>query len=121
MLMEIRYSIKVEPTQCQNDDVFTFKRRFKLLQSDLPEKVDMSFGYCMRSFVCTTMYERAFWPKIVSMIRKYHNHKPQTNTRHREEESHNNHETLGKQTKQSNQLSFPHQADCKNKMDIKKL
>ena len=41
--------------------------------------------------------------KIVSMIRKYHNHKLQTNPWHREEESHNNHETPGRQTKQSNQ------------------
>ena len=38
--------------------------------------------------------------KIVSMNRKYHNHKLQTNPWHCEEESHNNHETLGRQTKQ---------------------
>ena len=38
--------------------------------------------------------------KIVSMIRKYHNHKLQTNLWHCEEESHNNHEILGRQTKQ---------------------
>ena len=31
--------------------------------------------------------------KIVSMIRKYHNHKLQTNPWHREEEPHNSHET----------------------------
>ena len=55
----------------------------------------------------------------VSMIRKYHNHKPQTNPWHHEEERHNNHETLRKQTKQSNQLSVPHQDDCKTRMDIK--
>ena len=41
-------------------------------------------------------------PKIVSMSRKYHNHKPQTNPWHREEEPHNHHETAGRQTKQSN-------------------
>ena len=40
------------------------------------------------------------------MIRKYHNHKLQTNPRHREEEPNNNHETPGRQTKQSNQLSL---------------
>ena len=34
--------------------------------------------------------------KIVSMIRKYHNHKLLSNPLHREEESHNNHETLGR-------------------------
>ena len=31
------------------------------------------------------------------MIRKYHNHKPQTTTRHREEEPPNHHETPGRQ------------------------
>ena len=53
------------------------------------------------------------------MIRKYHNHKLQTNPRHREEEPHNNHETPERQTKQSNQLSPPHQDDCKTRTDIK--
>ena len=43
------------------------------------------------------------------MIRKYmyRNHKLQTNPWHRKEEPHNNHETPGRQTKQSNQLSLP--------------
>ena len=59
-----------------------------------------------------------FASKIVSMIRKYHNHKAQTNKWHHEEEPHNNHETPGRQTKQSNQLSLPNQDDCKTKMDI---
>ena len=56
----------------------------------------------------------------MSLIRKYHNHKPQTNPQHREEEPHNHHETPGRQTKQSNQLSLPHQDDCNTRMDIKK-
>ena len=42
------------------------------------------------------------------MIRKYHKHKPQSNPLHREEEPHDNHETPGRQTKQSNHLSLPH-------------
>ena len=50
------------------------------------------------------------------MIRKYHNHKLQTN---REEEPHNNHETPGRQTKQSNQLSLPYQDNRKTRRDIK--
>ena len=46
--------------------------------------------------------------KIVSMIRKYHNHKLQTTPWHCEEELPNHHETPGRQIKQSNQLSlFP--------------
>ena len=53
--------------------------------------------------ICTLWFS-----KIVSMIRKYHNQKLQTNPWHREEEPHNNHETRKRQTKQSNQLSlFP--------------
>ena len=47
--------------------------------------------------------------KLVSMISKYHSHKLQTNPWHREEEPHINHQTSGRQTKQSNQLSLPHQ------------
>ena len=46
------------------------------------------------------------------MIRKYHNHKPQTTPWHREEEPLNHHKTPGRQIKQSNQLSLPHEDDC---------
>ena len=45
--------------------------------------------------------------KIVSMIRKYHNHKLQTNPRHREEKPHNNHETPGRQTERATSSLFP--------------
>ena len=41
------------------------------------------------------------------MIRKYHNHKPQTTPWHSEEEPLNHHETPGGKIKQSNQLSLP--------------
>ena len=53
------------------------------------------------------------------MIRKYHNHKPQTTSWHREEEPLNHHEAPGRQIKHSNQLSLPHQDDCNTRMDIK--
>ena len=53
------------------------------------------------------------------MIRKYHNQKTQTTPWHREEEPLNPHETPGRQIKQSNQLSLPHQDDCNTRMDIK--
>ena len=39
------------------------------------------------------------------MIRKYHNYKLQTIPWHCKKEPHNNHETPGRQTKQSNQPS----------------
>ena len=53
------------------------------------------------------------------MIRKYHNHKLQTTPWHREEDPLNHHETSGRQIKQSNQLSLPHQDDCNTRMDTK--
>ena len=54
--------------------------------------------------------------KIVSEYdHEIHNHKRQTNRWHREEEPHNNHETPGRQTKQSNHLSFPNPDDCKTR------
>ena len=49
----------------------------------------------------------------MSIIRKYHNHKPQTNPWHREEEPHNHHETQGRPTNQSYQLSIPQGLNCK--------
>ena len=55
------------------------------------------------------------------MIRKYHNHKPQTTPWLCEEEPLNHPETPGRQIKQSNQLSLPHQDDCNTRMDIKKI
>ena len=58
--------------------------------------------------------------KIVS---EYDQEIPQSQTAdnpvHREEEPLNHQETLGRQFKQSNQLSFPHQDDCNTRMDIK--
>ena len=69
------------------------------------------------SFYCNNL--DLLLPKIVSIIRKYHNHKPQTTPWHREEEPLNHHETPGRQMKQSNQLSLPHQDDCNTRMDIK--
>ena len=41
------------------------------------------------------------------MVRKYNNHKLQTNPWHREEDSYNNHEAPGKQTKQNSRISIP--------------
>ena len=55
------------------------------------------------------------------MIRKYHNHKPQTTPWHRAEEPPNHHETSGRHIEQSNQLSLPHQGDCNTIMDINKV
>ena len=53
------------------------------------------------------------------MIRKYHNHKPQTTLWYPEEESLNHHKTPGRQIKQSCQLSLPHQDDCNTRTDTK--
>ena len=54
------------------------------------------------------------------MTRKYHNHKLQTNPRHREEEPQNNNNHKGNQEdKQSKATSsfFPNQDDCKTRTD----
>ena len=78
------------------------------------------FSSC--ELIIITNYEIQNWKfilKIVSMIRKYYKHKLQTNLWHHKEESHNKHETPGRQTKQSHQFSLPHQDDCKTRMDIK--
>ena len=40
------------------------------------------------------------------MIRKYHNHKPQTNPWHREEEQNIHHDTQGRQTKDKSKEHF---------------
>ena len=53
------------------------------------------------------------------MIRKYHNHKPQTTPWYREKEPHNYHKTPERQIKQNNQPSLPHKDDCNTRMDIK--
>ena len=71
----------------------------------------------MKYHALVVIFEKA--AKIVSMIRKYHNHKLQTTPWHHEEEPLNHHETPGRQIKQSNQLSLPHQDDCNSRMDIK--
>ena len=58
--------------------------------------------------------------KIVS---EYHQEIPQSQPVDKpiatQQETHINHETPGRQTKQSNQLSRSHQDDCKTRMDIK--
>ena len=57
----------------------------------------------------TAVQDQTKWAsKIGSMIRKYHNHKLQTNPWHCEEEQYNTHKTPERQAKQSNQLSLPH-------------
>ena len=42
----------------------------------------------------------------------------QTNLWHRKEEPQNNHETPGRQTKESNLLSLPYQDYCKTRMEV---
>ena len=56
------------------------------------------------------------------MIKIYHTHKPQTNQRYSEEEpqSINRNKTLGRQLKQSNQLSLPCQDETLAALFLKK-
>ena len=55
------------------------------------------------------------------MIRKYHNHKLQTNTRHRQEELQDiySNKTSKRHLRQSNRPSLPLQDDCKTRKAIK--
>ena len=82
------------------------------MESKLARKTYLHSDYSAHCWVVQN-----FEPKIVSMIRKCHNHKTADKPWHREEEPHNNHETQGKQTKQSNLLSLPHPDDCKTRME----
>ena len=71
------------------------------------------YSYILMKILCsadhTAVQDQTTWAsKRVRMIRKYHNHKLQTNPWHHEEEQHNTHKTPGRQAKQSNQLSLPH-------------
>ena len=67
-----------------------------------------------------SLFPKIFLSEIVS---EYDQEIPQSQTadklRHSEEEPHNNHETPGRRTKQSNQLSLPHQDGCKTRMNLK--
>ena len=77
------------------------------------------FTVCKRTRFEVSSLKKVKDLKIVSMIKKYHIHKPKTNLWHREEEPHNTQEAQGRQTKQSRQLSLLYQDDCKIRMDIK--
>ena len=62
--------------------------------------------------------------KYIKIVSEYDQVIPQSQTAdknpsHREEEPHNNYETPGRQTKQSNQLSLLNQDDCITRRDIK--
>ena len=59
-----------------------------LFKLDMQDLVHLKLDFFMGT------WEKTIW-KIVSMIRKYHNHKPQTTPWHREEEPLNHHETPG--------------------------
>ena len=64
--------------------------------------------WCVRKRInhyCKVVPEKI--PNIVSMIRKYRNHKPHTTAWHREEEPLNHHETPGRQIKHTISFLFP--------------
>ena len=60
---------------------------------------------------------------LSKIVKEYDQEIPQSQTAdnpwHREEEPPNHHETPGRQIKQSNQPSLPHQDDCNTRKDIK--
>ena len=72
--------------------------QFSFIYPDHAKIIDSYFSHLQ--------YPNEKW--LVSMIRKYHKHKPQTTPWHRKEEPLNHHETPVRQIKQSNHLSLPH-------------
>ena len=96
---------------------FTADTSFEIVQECIDDKTDHQ-NNCIHVF-CLQFSVALETVKIVSMIRNYTYHKPQTTPWHREEEPSNHHETPGRQIKQSNQLSLPHQDDCNTRMYIK--
>ena len=87
---------------------------FPFLDGDVPRTT--SYGVYISQLI---RFARASSHVANTRNRKYHNHKSQTTPWHREEEPLNHHETPGRQNKQSNQLSLPHQDDCNTRTDIK--
>ena len=78
----------------------------------------INFDVSMRTITHQTkLRRRSIESKIVS---EYDQEIPQSQTADNPEEEPLNHrETPGRQIKQSNQLSLPHQDDCNTRMDIK--
>ena len=66
---------------------------------------------------------QAFFMRKAKKVSEYDQEIPQSQTAaspwHCEEEPLNYHETTGRQIKQSNQFSLPHQDDCNTRMAIK--
>ena len=64
-----------------------------------------------------------FWPFDQKIVSECDQEKPQSQTADKpmapRGKLHNNHETPGRQTKQSKQFSLPNQYDYKTRMDIK--
>ena len=75
----------------------------------------------IRSTVKVTVTPKWYETLCYSKNSEYDQEIPQSQTTpwHREEEPLNHHTTPGRQIKQSNQLSLPHQDDCNTRMDIK--
>ena len=67
--------------------------------------------------MCTHVFKHTLPLYQFPLENSEYDQKPQTTLWHREEEPLNHHETPGRQIKQSNQLSLPHQDDCNTRTD----
>ena len=79
-------------------------------------------GFCSCSmFCCALLYVHSRIALI--LMGEYDHVRPQSQNVDKpmapRERANNNHETLGRQTKQNNQLSLPHQDDCKTSIGHK--
>ena len=65
----------------------------------------------------------SYFIELIKIVSENDQEIPQSQTadnpRHRKEEPLNHFESPGRQIKQSNQLSLPHQGDCNTRMDLK--
>ena len=115
-------------TECQ---IFNIKTNFqwtilKIKRPFLYSHFDFPYSFCdfVSSYGQNTVLAPIIRFSIKKIVSEYDQEiqqsQIQTTPRHREEEPLNHHETTpGRQIKQSNQLSLPHQDDCNTRMDIK--
>ena len=86
-------------------------------EEGIPLKIMKKVKHCIRGNTLKNLEKR------LKKVSEYNQEIPQSQTADKpmapQGSSHNNHETPRRQTKQSNQLSLPHQDDCKTGRDIK--
>ena len=93
-------SANIGPLRLSKHWIYSLLRQMKMVKrkGSCTENYKMDYYQKFKRLVLNTAFLQSLFTtettqdcKIVSMIRKYHNHKLQTNPWHHEEEPHNNH------------------------------